>query len=221
MKKTTAILATLATSVFTATAGTPAPAPVAACCAHPADPCAGPISYSNAELLYAYTDFDGTSENGDGVILRMEYGVMDNFYVTATGQYHEAGSIDMWSVSGGVGGYVPLSENIHLAADGGILWVNYDVDGFSGSSGSSGSSGGYGWNDDDVGWYVRPHIRAKFGCFEIHAGAQYSEVSDFNIDEWSVFADLYYQVAPGWDVTAGVSHSSERTTVTGGARYRF
>ncbi len=214
MKKTTAILATLATSVFTATAGTPAPAPVAACIV-PANPCAGLISYNNAELLYAYTDFDGAGENGDGVVLRTEYGVMDNFYVTATGQYHDAGIIDMWSVSGGVGGYVALSENIHLAADGGILWVNYDVDSTAGSSANN------GWSDDDVGWYVRPHIRAKFGCFEVHAGAQYSEVSDFNIDEWSVFADLYYQVAPGWDVTAGAAYSSERTTFTGGARYRF
>ena len=214
MKKHTAIIAALATSVFTATAGTPAPPPVAVC-AHAADPCAGPISYSNAELLYAYTDFDGAGDSADGVILRMEYGFMDHFYFTATGQYHDAGIIDMWSVSGGIGGYVPLSENIHLAADGGILWANYDV------GSSAGSSANNGWSDDGVGWYVRPHIRAKFGCFEVHAGAQYSEVSDVNLDEWAVFADLYYQVSPGWDVTAGVAYSSERTTVTGGARYRF
>lgn len=213
MKKTTTILAALAVSAFTATAGPPAPAPAAVY--HPADPCAGPISYNNAEFLYAYTDFDNTDENGDGGILRVEYGVMENFYITATGQYHEAGLIDMWSVSGGVGGYVPLSENIHLAADGGILWVNYDVDSDIFSSKNN------GWSDDDVGWYIRPHVRAKFGCFEVHAGAQYSDVSDFDIDEWAVFADLYYQVSPGWDLTVGITHSDERTTATGGARYRF
>jgi hypothetical protein len=214
MKKTTTILAALAASVLTVTAGTPAPVPAPVCVA-PADPCAGPISYSNAELLYAYTDFDNSSDNGDGAILRLEYSAMDNFYVAVSGEYHEAGIIDMWSISGGVGGYVPLTENIHLAADGGVLWVNYDVDSDPFSSANN------GWSDDDVGWYVRPHIRAKWGCLEVHAGAQYSDVSDFDIDEWAVFANLYYQVAPGWDLTAGVAHSSERTTVTGGARYRF
>lgn len=215
MNKTTTILAALSASVLTVGAGTRAPAPVVCPAPPPADPCAGPISYNNAELLYAYTDFDNSSENGDGAILRVEYSVMENFYVTAGGQYHEAGIVDMWSISGGVGGYVPLSENIHLAADGGLLWVNYDVDSDPLSSANN------GWSDDDVGWYVRPHIRAKWGCFEVHAGAQYSNVSDFDIDEWSVFADFYYQISPGWDLTVGVSHSSERTTATGGARYRF
>lgn len=220
MKKTTTILAVLAASLLTSTAGTRAPAPVIRPAPPPMDPCAGPISYNNAELLYAYTDFDNSSDNGDGVILRLEYSVMENFYVTASGQYHEAGLVDMWSLSGGVGGYVPLSENIHLAVDGGVLWVNYDVE----SDPLSSLFNEY--NDDQVGWYVRPHVRAKFGCFEIHAGAQYSDVSDFDdsgydIDEWSVFADLYYQISPGWDLTVGVSHSTERTTTTGGARYRF
>lgn len=214
MKKTTTILAALTAGVLTATAGTRAPAPVI-CAPRPQDPCAGPISYNNAELLYAYTDFDNSSESGDGVILRVEYSMMENFYVTASGQYSEAGLVDMWALSGGVGGYVPLSENIHLAADGGVLWVNYDVDSDPLTSANNGSS------DDGVGWYVRPHIRAKFGCFEVHAGAQYSDVSDVDIDEWSVFADFYYQVSPGWDLTVGVSHSNERTTATGGARYRF
>ncbi len=221
MKKTSTIFATLFSSVFIAAAGTRAPAPAPVIAAPPPnDPCAGPISYNNAELLYAYTDFDNSSENGDGVVLRVEFSVMENFYLTASGQYHEAGLIDMWALSGGVGGYVPLSENIHLAADGGVLWVNYDVDSDPLSSLFN------EWSEDNVGWYVRPHLRAKFGCFEIHAGAQYSDVggfsdSSYDIDEWSVFADLYYQVSPGWDLTVGVAHSNERTTATGGARYRF
>ncbi len=214
MKKTTAILVALTASVFTATAGTPAPAIAPA--ALPADPCAGPISYTNVELLYAYTDWDGSGDNGDGGILRLEYGVMDNFYVTASGEYHDAGLIDMWALSGGVGGYVPLTENIHLAADGGVLWVNYDVD-----SDPLDGSASNGWSGDEFGWYVRPHLRAKFGCFEIHAGAQYSEVSEFDIDEWAAFVNLYFEVAPGWDVTTGISYSNDRTTATGGARYRF
>lgn len=220
MTKTTAILTALASSALTAVAGTPAPAPAAkapVACITPAaaDPCAGPISYNNAELLYAYTDFDGLSDEANGGILRFEYSPMSNLYVTASGQYHEMDGVDFWVLSGGIGGYVPLSENIHLAADGGVLWADVSVDSSFDTSASN------GFSQDEVGWYVRPHIRAKFGCLEVHAGAQYAEIGDFDFDEWSAFLNLYYQVAPGWDVTAGVAHSSERTTATGGVRYRF
>jgi hypothetical protein len=83
------------------------------------------------------------------------------------------------------------------------------------------SSSSNGFHEDKAGWYVRPHLRARFGCFEIHAGAKYTKVDDLDIDEWAAFADLYYQVSPGWDLTVGVLHSNDRTTVTGGARYRF
>ena len=218
MNKATLILASLAASTLGAVAGTPAPvavgkAPVV--CPAPADPCAGPISYNNAELLYAYTDLDGFGDELNGGILRFEYSPMNNLYVTASGQYHEANDVNMWVLSGGVGGYVPLAENIHLAADAGVLWASVEVESTFDTSASN------GFEQDEVGWYARPHIRAKWGCLEVHAGAQYSSIDDFDLDEWSVFANLYYQVSPGWDVTAGVSHSSERTTATGGVRYRF
>ncbi len=45
------------------------------------DPCAGPISYNNAELLYAYTDYDNFSDNGSGALLRIEYSAWDNLYL--------------------------------------------------------------------------------------------------------------------------------------------
>lgn len=220
MKKTT-ILATLAAGLVSATAGVrpAAPAPVVR-----PDPCAGPISYNNAEFLYAYTDWDGGG-SGDGLIARVEYSAWDNFYVAGGGAYHEAGNVDMWSLSAGAGAYMALTDNIHLVGEAGVLWTSWDggdvwVD--DGSSGSGGSGGYWDSNEDDeFGWYARPHMRARWGCLEVHAGALYTDVGGDFDDEWSGFVSLYYQVAPGWDVTAGVTHNSDATTITGGARYRY
>jgi hypothetical protein len=230
MKYTTTMLAALCAGTFQASAGsTPAPtgkaAPAPVCCPKPvADPCAGPISYTNAELLYAYSDWDELDDHGNGAILRAEYSPMDNFYLTGSAEYHDVSDINMWQITLGVGGYMPLCDNIHFAVDAGGVWASLEVDDFwTGGSGSSGSSGSFvaGYDEDDFGWYVRPHIRAKWGCFELHAGARYTDAGDLDMDEWSYFADLYYQVSPGWDLTVGASYNDDRTTVTGGARHRF
>jgi len=217
MKKTT-ILATLA-SVMTVTAGVKPVPPVVV---QTADPCAGPISYNNAELLYAYTDYDLGGDSGDGVILRLEYSAWDNFYLAGGASYHEADGIDLWSLTAGFGGYVPLTENIHLVGEAGVLWTSWDgedvwvVD-------SSDPNLGY-WDDgedDEFGWYFRPHFRAKWGCLEAHVGALYSDYGGDFEDEWAGFVNLYYQVAPNWDITAGVTFGEDTTMITGGARYRY
>jgi hypothetical protein len=216
MKYTATLLAALCVS---ASAGTvPAPvhtgkAPIPA--AIPSDPCATPISYNNVEFLYAYTDWDNVDDHGNGGVIRAEYSPFNNFYLTLGAEYHDVSDVNIWAITAGIGGYVALSENFHLAVDGGLYWEDFDQDSSLTSSASN------GFHEDDAGWYVRPHIRARFGCFEIHAGAKYTKVDDLGVDEWAAFADLYYQVSPGWDLTAGVTHSNERTTVTGGARYRF
>lgn len=219
--KNTTILATLACATATAFAGTkpaPAPMPVKA-----PDACAGPISYNNAEFLYAYTDYDYSSDSGDGLILRMEYSDWDNFYITGSGAYHENDSADLWSLSGGFGAYVALTENVHLVGEAGALWHSVDGEDYFVSTDSSDPTIGYWDNndDDDFGWYVRPHLRAKWGCLEAHVGAIYGDVGGDFEDEWAGFVNLYYQVSPGWDVTAGVSFGEDTTMITGGARYRY
>jgi len=219
MNKLTA--SALLASVLTVTAGVqPAPAPVVV---KAPDPCAGPISYNNVELLYAYTDYDLGSDSGDGVILRMEYSDWDNFYIAGGASYHEADDIDFWSLSAGVGGYVPLTQNVHLVGEAGVLWTTWDGEDYWVPDGSSDPNGGF-WADgeeDEFGWYVRPHLRAKWGCFEAHAGALYSDYGGDFEDEWAGFVDLFYQVAPNWDITAGVTFGEDATMVTAGARYRY
>jgi hypothetical protein len=218
MKNT--VLLTMLAGIVTASAGVQPAPPVVI---KGQDPCAGPISYNNAELLYAYTDYDLGSDSGDGVILRLEYSAWENFYITGGAAYHEAAEIDLWSLSAGVGGYVPLTQNIHLVGEAGVLWTTWDGPDVWVPDGSADPNAGY-WDaaeDDEFGWYVRPHFRAKWGCFEAHAGAVYSDYGGEFEDEWAGFVKLYYQVSPGWDITAGVTFGEDTTMVTGGARYRY
>ncbi|HEX2751010.1 MAG TPA: hypothetical protein VHM91_23585 [Verrucomicrobiales bacterium] len=185
----------------------------------PVEPCAGDISYNNIELLYAYTDFDdngGGSGHSNGGKLNIEYSPFKNFYLTAGGEYYHLNNADLWIVNGGIGGYLPLTQHIHLAVDAGILWtdIEYDDDVFIGDN-----------SDSDTGWYVRPHLRGKWGCFEAHAGALYRDMGDFNAagedGRWAGFAQLYYHLTPSLDLTAGVLCDEDLTQVNGGIRWRF
>ena len=187
----------------------------------PADPCAGPISYNNVELLYANSDTRGSDGSEDGLNLRLEYSPMANVYFTGSLSYTDTEPGSDLGLSAGIGGYVPLTDNIHLAGDIGILYVNYDYYRQVNSSVRISLPQYVTDSSSDTGWYVRPHLRAKWGCLEAHAGFEYVDINGEN--DWSWFLQLYYQVAPGWDLTAGYTEWSDSDTnvVTAGVRYKF
>ena len=225
MKKTSAILALMALGVASATAGTapapsgkaPAPSGKGPAPSLAVDPCAGPISYNNVELLYANTDTGGYGDSEDGLQLRLEYSPWQNIYVTGAASYTDISGGETWTLSAGIGGYVALTPNIHLAADAGLFHWDSEYDIITGTTAVVRRT----VSESDTGWYVRPHVRAKWGCFEAHAGATYIDVDD--ADDWNWFLQLYYQVAPKWDITAGYSEfdDSDGETWTIGARYKF
>src|SRR5262245_33804171 len=99
MKKTVTILAALALSAASAFAGPPPPIQPGPPPPPGVDPCAGPISYTSLELLYANTDSDFNDEDADGVRLNFEYGITNNFYVRITGSYDEADLFDVFGVT--------------------------------------------------------------------------------------------------------------------------
>jgi len=220
MNKTTTLLATLALGVVSATAGV-APAPSGKGVAQPPppmDPCAGPISYNNVELLYANTDFDGSSGSADGGILRVEYSPMENLYLTASAQYTDYDSGNIWMLTAGIGGYMPLTGNIHIAADAGVVYADWEYDYYY--SPTRGTQTSRSYSDNDTGWYARPHLRAKWGCLTVHAGAQYTDISES--EEWSYFINGYYQIAQAWDITAGYSDGdNDAQVITAGVRWRY
>jgi hypothetical protein len=208
MKKTATILAVLSMSAASVLAG---PLPPAAPGPPPppmSDPCAGPIIYNSLELLYANTDSDNGGDDADGVRLTFEYSPASNFFVRLGASYDEADFYDVFGITAGVGGYIALTENIHAVADGGLIYQDWDfANNFA--------------DGDDTGWYVRPHLRAKWGCFEVHAGATYEDINDD--EEWNWFAKVYYQVAQGWDLTAGYNEGGDDDfeVWTVGARWRY
>jgi hypothetical protein len=195
----------------------------------PADPCAGPISYSNVELLYEHTDFDaGNVDSGNGAVLRYEYEAMKQFYITVdadydsyeftdrfvTGQDGRVVDIEQWTVSLGIGGHIALTDNIHLAGDAGITYTDVSGD-FGGAVVTNGR-----FDDSETGWFIRPHIRAKWGCLTVHAGGAYHDYGG-DYDEWSAYGRLYYQITQQLDLTAGISSGDEADVYSAGVRWRF
>lgn len=201
--KNTLTIAALAMSVASSFAGSaPMPAPAKGPVAAPAsDLCGGPISYSSARLDYLHTwfDMDGI-DDGNGLDVVLEYSPFQNVYLSASGSYLDVGGIDAFGVTAGIGGYVPLTDNLHLAADAGVIYSDVE-------------------DNSDTGWYARPHLRAKVSCFEIHAGAKY--ICMDSQGDWEGFADTFYQVATGIDLALGVAFNEDATTLAAGVRFRF
>lgn len=191
-------------TVSTGKGTTPPPPPAAAC--------VGPISYSNIGVNYFHTEFDQDVDGLDGVGLELEYSPVQNLYLSAsaswgTGESDLLGDIDTWGVTAGIGGYVALTSNLDLAADAGGLWGGVDTD--------EGDS-------NDSGWYVRPHLRAKFDCLQAHIGAKFICMgSDSDDQTWEGFVNLFYEVAPNLDLAGGFSINDDAYTFTAGLRYNF
>jgi hypothetical protein len=219
MKHIASIMGLLAVVTAHAVAGV-APAPVSSGknVASPLlDPCAGPISYHNLELLYAGTGFGDFRDDADGIALRAEYSLTNQFFLTGTVGYDDWDTGNLWTLSGGAGASFPLTETIHLVAEGGVMWARQEQDVMW--SVTPGVINYDTISDDDFGWYVRPHLRAKFGCFTVHAGAVYEDVG--GDDQWGWFVQGYYQIATNWDLTAGYGEGEDTDRFTAGVRFRY
>jgi hypothetical protein len=193
------------------------------------DPCDGPISYSNVELIYEYTDFDDNRlDDGGGATLRYEYEATKQFYLTVDadydsyefspvsvdGQNFRAFDVEQWTLSVGIGGHIALTDNIHLAGDAGFVYSDVSAD-FNGVI-----PAGNRFDDDNTGWFIRPHLRAKWGCLTAHVGAAYYDFDSDN-DGWTGYGRLYYQITPSLDLTAGVSFGEDADVYSAGVRWRF
>jgi hypothetical protein len=231
INKTLALLA-LAVVTTTAQAGTSAPSGKGVIA--PTIEPESSISYSNVSLSKQYASgnlgagsFAGPSGQQidldlDGVALALEYSPVNNLYVALGGSYNEieasakigpfSQSInlgDYWTANAGIGGYIPLTGNIHFVTELGASYADF-------------------LNLDNAwGIYVTPHIRASFGKFETHLGATYNS-NDFATNEWNAFLRLIYAATPELDLfvtgSLGLSSANAAKNVDGvnaGLRYKF
>ena len=184
----------------------------------PPEPCAGPISYTNLELLYTYTDFDIGGDHANGGRLALEWALAERWYLALGVSFLDGDNVDLWVVNGGVGVSIPFTQNIHGVLEGGALWSDADFDDDVIIDDLDDNSG-------EWGWYVKPHIRGKWGCFEAHVGALYREMDDISFNDsdgrWAGFGKLYYHLNESWDITAGVLFEEDTTEWSGGIRWRF
>jgi hypothetical protein len=216
LKKTLTLLALVA--VTAAQAGTPAPAAISPTVA-PDD-----ISYNNLSIswLRQWAQIGPLDGDGDGVALGLEYSPANNIYLALNGSWSDVefsafgGSVgaDYWNLNAGVGGYIPLTSNVHFVTEVGASYSDLNLNGGLGSV-------------DGWGIYVVPHIRAKFGAFETHLGVNYNS-NDAALTEWSGFLRLLYEVCPSVDIfttgNIGLSDSNGPDDVFGlnfGLRYKF
>jgi hypothetical protein len=234
IKKTFALLA-LAVVTTTAQAGTSAPSGKGVIA--PTIEPESSISYSNISLskqyLFGKFDISALSEgpgsidlDADGVALALEYSPVNNVYVALGGSYNdvsvsffgnEASIADYWTANVGIGGYIPLTSNIHFVTELGANYASLDY-----SVPAPNISDESNW-----GFYAVPHIRASFGKFETHLGASYTS-NDAAASEWSAFLRLIYAATPELDLFAtgslGLSDSTYLQDFRGvnfGIRYKF
>ncbi len=239
--KTLALLA-LAVVTTTAQAGTSAPAKgVIAPTIEPESS----ISYSNISLSKQYASgklgatqlpINNIELDLEGFALALEYSPADNLYVALGVSRSEVKAKlpalgflpvpldfevgDYWAVNTGIGGFIPLTKNIHFVTE---LGANYAVL-FSSLQSSDALTAS---DASDWGFYAIPHIRAQFGKFETHVGASYT-TSDTATSEWNGFLRLLYAATPELDLfvtgSFGLADSARIQDFQGvnfGLRYKF
>ncbi len=103
-------------------------------------------------------------------------------------------------------GYVHLGSNINFVTEVGAAF--YGI-----------SNGDIIDSDNDGSAYVRPHFRARWGNFEIHVGATWTNLNISN--EWAGFARFYLGVMENVDLSAGISAGKDENTLNVGMRLRY
>ena len=168
----------------------------------PAAPeCPEGISYSNLELDWVHAWGRGDNQNANGINGEVSWALTNNLYLHAAGLWANGDEVDIWGANVGLGAHAPLVRNVDFVVEGG------------------GAFSGVEHGSSNNGFYVQPHLRAKFGCVELRGGATYYNLKDG--DDWEGFASLYYQFAPHTDLAIRGIFSRYTDTLQVGIRYKF
>jgi len=125
------------------------------------------LTYNNFDVGYKYTNVDVSGvDDGHGVEANITFSPIAHFFLEGGYEYiniDNAGEGHAYAY--GIGGYVPLEENLHLVGSLGGLRVDTE------------SEGGGDANDD--GYYLGAKVRYDIcSGTELEAGATYVDFSD-------------------------------------------
>ena len=159
------------------------------------------ISYDNVSLYYQYrtADFLGIDVDGHGAGLGLEISPVDHLYFALGGSWTDIDfgvDLDYWQANAGIGGYIPITNNIHFVTEVGVNYANLALADFDDIS------------TDDWGVYVTPHFRAKWGFFETHVGVSYTS-NELVLSEWNAFAKFLFEVSPELDLFVAGTYGFE------------
>ncbi len=157
--------------------------------------CPGGIAYNTVEADYVHIWAD-EGEDLDGANLELTYSPFAHIYVTGTASVLELDGDDIWGYTAGAGFFTPIAENIDIVLEAGAQF-----------------------DESETIFYARPHLRAKFGCLELHAGAKLYCYDDNN--QWGGFVSAYYEVCPNVDLGVTGLYTEDATSIQAGMRFKF
>ncbi|HRX53435.1 MAG TPA: YfaZ family outer membrane protein [Verrucomicrobiales bacterium] len=167
------------------------------------------LTYDFLDLQYQYSDFDGL-DVGHGVALNLSKALFGHVYLTATTDWTRTGwehtDIDAYSVTAGLGYYVPVTDRFHLNIEAGALFSDLESD-----YGSSSEWGGA------VGPGFRYCLTEQLELF----GNAYYTAYEGGFDIWDFNAGIIYDVTKSVGLKFSGLFNEEGYTLLGGIRIYY
>ena len=170
------------------------------------------FDYDFLDIEYNFTSFDDDFlDEANGVSVGLSKTLTDFTFVTLGGLWEPVNAtdggedVDFWSFSAGAGMIFPLSERVHLVAEGGVFY------GFeNGGEDDNGSLGGY------AGPLLRVGITRAIEGF-----ASVNYIVDEETDQFEYSAGAVLRLTRALGLKAGWSWNDDEQTVGVGVRVAF
>jgi hypothetical protein len=170
------------------------------------------FDYDFFDIDYNFTSFDDDLlDDSNGISMGLSKTLTDFTFVTLGGLWepvdaiNDEDDVDFWSFSAGAGMVFPLSDRVHLVAEGGLFY------GFeTGSNDDNGSLGGY----------VGPTLRVGL-TRAIEGFASVNYIVDDETDQFEYSAGTVLRITRALGLKAEWSWNDDEQTVGVGVRIAF
>jgi hypothetical protein len=145
-------------------------------------------------------------DKADGYGLRGSVGFAENFFVFAEFADQSVSNIDIEQLAVGLGGHLPLSENLDLVGRAG--WAQAEVSGFGGSI-------------DDDGYLVSAGLRGRVAdALELEGSVIHTDFGG-NSDDTAIAVGGRYHFTENFALGAEFQHSDDAETIMALVRFSF